>query len=170
MKKTLIILAIIILFLASAKNDKKSVIIPDDSIRLRIISNSNSKEDINQKLALKKIIEDYLFSVITSAKTKKSANDIIVNNIDEINNLIKQNLGNTNYKMEYGKNYFPSKIYKNVVYNKGIYDSLVITIGEGKGHNWWCVLFPPLCLLEDNNNTKDVDYELYISRIINNYN
>lgn len=43
---------------------------------------------------------------------------------------------------------FPTKLYGNLVYPAGVYDALLITLGEGKGENWWCVLFPPLCFLD----------------------
>ena len=90
----------------------------------------------------------------------------IIKNFDDINSKISKFLGNSNYKLDYGQNYFPKKVYKGVVYEDGMYNSLVITLGNGKGNNWWCVLFPPLCLMEDNANTTDVEYQLFISRII----
>ena len=74
------------------------------------------------------------------------------------------------YKVNFGYNYFPQKKYKGVVYEEGMYESLVITIGEGKGDNWWCVLFPPLCMMESNDeNIEEVEYKSFIKEIIDKY-
>ena len=72
------------------------------------------------------------------------------------------------YKINYGINYFPKKIYKGVIYPEGEYESLVITLGSGLGDNWWCVLYPPLCLIEDNKITDDVEYRLLVQDVLYN--
>ncbi len=95
--------------------------------------------------------------------------EVIINNFDYINSSISIFLNSNDYKVDFGPNYFPKKVYKGVVYDEGIYDSLVITLGNGKGNNWWCVLFPPLCLLEENTTTTDVEYKLFVSRIIESF-
>ncbi len=167
MKNWLIVIFIIIVSLVIKKyNNEKEVIIPSDSIRLRVISNSNSEFDIISKLNLKDYLENYLFDLIKDAQSKEEVDEIIVNNLDDLNIKVAKFLNSNNYKIDYGQNYFPSKVYKGVVYNEGIYDSLVITLGNGKGSNWWCVLFPPLCLIEDNKTTTDVEYRFFVSRII----
>ena len=74
-----------------------------------------------------------------------------------------------NYDINFGNNYFPDKIYKGIKYEEGNYESLVITLGNGLGHNWWCVLFPPLCLLDENNNLENAEYEFYASKLINKF-
>ncbi len=170
MKKSLIIVFIIILCFSFIKNNNESMVIPSDSIRLRIISNSNNEIDIRFKKELKSYVEGILYDLVKNSSSKDEAENIIVNNLDFINNKIKLFLGNNDYKLDYGQNYFPRKIYKGVVYEEGLYDSLVITLGNGRGNNWWCVLFPPLCLMEDNDNTSDVEYQLFISRIIKKFN
>ena len=60
------------------------------------------------------------------------------------------------------------KDYVGVKYPEGEYESLVITLGEGKGDNWWCVLFPPLCLVEAEEHT-DVEYKFFVKEIIDKY-
>ena len=71
-----------------------------------------------------------------------------------------------NYTVNYGYNYFPNKEYRGIKYNEGYYESIVISIGEAQGDNWWCVLFPNLCLidLEQKNN---VEYKYWIVETIN---
>lgn len=166
MKKILIIFLLIIVSLGYVKN-KDEIIIPNDSIRLRIISNSDNDIDIKTKLELKSYIENKIFDLIKEANDKEEVDQILVNNIDVINNYVYSFLNNKDYKISYGRNYFPKKIFKGVVYEEGYYDSLVITLGNGKGSNWWCSLFPPLCLVD--NNTDDVEYKLYVSSIIQNF-
>ena len=153
-------------------NYKKAnnVFIPKDSIRFRIISNSMNEIDIRHKQELKSYIEDYVYDIVSDAQTSEEADKLLVNNLEKISSYVNQYLNSDNYKIDYGVNYFPKKIYKGVVYEEGMYKSLVITIGDGNGSNWWCVLFPPLCLLDENNTTADVDYQLYVSRIIKVFN
>ena len=72
--------------------------------------------------------------------------------------------------IHYGLNYFPKKEYKGVIYEEGYYESLVVTLGNGNGDNWWCVLFPPLCLLEaQETNTQDVEYKFFVQDLIDKY-
>ena len=75
---------------------------------------------------------------------------------------------NLPYKINFGYNYFPEKIYRGVTYDEGYYESLLITLGEGKGDNWWCVLFPPLCLLEAEESTA-VEYTTLVGEILKKY-
>ena len=74
-------------------------------------------------------------------------------------------LDNMDFKINYGTNYFPEKIYKGVKYEAGEYESMVVKIGSGSGDNYWCVLFPPLCLMEAEE-TDDVEYKFFIKEII----
>ena len=143
-KKILIIIAITITFIAyDSTNNKDNIVIPDTAIRLRVIPNSNTIEDQTQKQVIKNTIENYIANNLTD-----------LNNINDARNTIK-----------YGQNYFPKKQYKGITYNEGYYESLVITLGNGKGDNWWCVLFPPLCLL-DNENQDEVEYKFLVKELL----
>ena len=167
-KKILIILAITIIISAYTKAKTNDVvIIPDNSLRFRVIANSNSFEDYQTKTKVKEAVEKELVQLLASAKSLSETKNIIDDNLEHINEIVFSTLNNNeiNYEINFGNNFFPKKIYKGVIYEEGNYDSLVITIGRGNGENWWCVLFPPLCLLE-NDNTSDVEYQFYISRII----
>ena len=55
------------------------------------------------------------------------------------------------------------------MYEEGDYESVVITLGNGEGSNFWCVLFPPLCLLDENDTTEDVDYKFFVKELIDKY-
>ena len=65
------------------------------------------------------------------------------------------------YKVNYGMNYFPIKKYDGATYKEGNYESLVVSIGEAKGNNYWCILYPPLCMIDDNK-SEEVKYDFKI--------
>lgn len=170
MKKILVIIGVILFLLSINYNNKEEVFIPKDSIRFRIVSNSMNEVDLKTKQELKSYIEDYVYDIVSDAKSSEEADELLVNNLEKISKHINIYLNSNDYKIDYGINYFPRKVYKGVVYEEGMYKSLVITLGNGKGSNWWCVLFPPLCLLDENETTADVDYQLYVARIIKVFN
>ena len=72
------------------------------------------------------------------------------------------------YEVSFGLNYFPEKEYKGVVYKEGEYESLVITLGNGEGENFWCVLFPPICTLEVEED-DDISYRFLIKDLFDKY-
>lgn len=162
----LIIIAVIISLLVKNKND--NIVIPKESIRIRIISNSDDQVDILEKIKVKKNVEKELYSILKSAKNVNDARDIINNNLERLN-LVIEDTTDQKYNVKFGNNYFPKKIYKDVIYDEGSYESIVITLGSGMGDNWWCVLFPPLCLLDENENTKDVEYKFFVKELIDKY-
>lgn len=173
MKKVLIVLSVLIIILVS-NTTTDDLIIPDESIRVRVIANSNSATD----QAIKKIVRDEISKEITvlleDVTNIEDARQVIKDNIDAIDkrvkNVLLENNYNDKYAINYGYNLFPSKKYKGVVYKEGYYESVVVTLGNGDGNNWWCVLFPPLCLMETNqDNLDEVEYKSFIKEIIDKY-
>lgn len=169
MKKLIIIASIIILILVSNKEYDK-ILIPEDSIRIRVIANSNNIEDQMLKLKVKEQIENNLYTNLKNVKDIESARTIIKTSIPELNTIVSKTINNNNFTINYGNNYFPEKELNGINYNKGNYESLVINLGEAKGNNWWCVLFPPLCMIEANeNDTNNVEYKSKVLEILNEY-
>lgn len=166
MKKVIVILFIIIV-VGVLYNEKENILIPDNAIRFRVIANSDKKEDQELKLEIKNDVEKELYKIIADAKNINEARNMINDNLDKVDNILKEY--DVSYDISFGNNYFPEKIYKGITYKAGDYESLVITVGEGLGKNWWCVLFPPLCLLDENNSLDNVSYELYAKKLINNF-
>ena len=165
MKKVIISLFIVTILVLVNKNDTK-VLIPDNAIRFRIIANSNSIEDQKEKIEIRNELEPILADVLTNSNTKEETKNEINLNMNKINNLLKKY--EKNYDINYGLNFFPEKKYRGVTYKEGNYESLVVTLGDGLGDNWWCVLFPPLCLLEANeDNFDDITYTSYLQELIN---
>ena len=169
MKKTLIILSILILILVGKKETEK-ITIPDKSIRIRVIANSNNLEDQLLKLKVKEKVTNKLYENLENTKTLEEARNNIKENLNDIDAIVKKTLNNSDYSISYGNNYFPKKELLGIDYDEGNYESLVINIGESKGNNWWCVLFPPLCMIEaDHNNTNNVEYKSKVLEILKNY-
>ena len=163
--KKIVIIAIIALVLINAFGKEESYTIPTNSIRFRVIANSNSLKDQELKMAVVKDLEQSIIPNIEMASTLAESKDLINNNIPLINNTLAKYTDN--YNVSFGKNYFPIKEYKGVTYVEGEYESLVVTLGQGSGENFWCVLFPPLCLLEaEETNKNEVEYKSLVKEVI----
>ena len=167
MKKIILVLfAILTIFLVYDKVKAEEIIIPNTSIRLRVIPNSNSNYDQAMKQVVKSYLEEDVYDLFKDTNDIKEARDLINNNLDNIEVNIQNIFDKYNYDMRfdvnYGYNYFPEKEFKNVIYKEGYYESIVVSIGEAEGDNWWCVLFPNLCLVEEN----DVEYTSLVKEII----
>lgn len=149
-----------------------SLVIPEDALRIRVIANSNSEYDQEIKNEVKQVIQYKMYNLLKDTKGVDDARNIINNNLksidSEVNKVLKSKNYELGYNINYGLNYFPSKEYKGVIYEDGYYESLVITLGSGEGDNWWCVLFPPLCLLEAET-SDDVEYTSYVKELFEKY-
>lgn len=170
MKKIILILTLIIAVFIYKEIKNNEVIIPDTAIRLRVIPNSNSVLDQNMKNKVKKYLENNTYNLIKDEDSKEVARKKIKNNIpktkEDIEQIFNENNYNMNFSINYGLNYFPEKEYRGLKYEEGYYESVVISIGKAEGDNWWCVLFPNLCLV-DLENTNDVEYKSWIVEKIN---
>lgn len=173
MKKIMIVLSVITIILVS-NNTTNDLIIPDESIRIRVIANSNNSKDQLVKQVVRKEVESTISNLLYDTNSIEDARKIIESNIEVINNhiddVLQKNNYDTKYKIDFGYNLFPEKKYKGVIYKEGYYESIVITLGKGEGDNWWCVLFPPLCLMETNSNDlEEIEYKSFIKEIIDKY-
>lgn len=171
MKKLILVIFIIICFYVCLGH-VSSLVIPEDALRIRVIANSNDEYDQNVKKIVKDNIQYKMYDLLKDTKGVDEARKIINNNLDNIDRDVNQTLKSLNYNLgydiNYGLNYFPRKEYKGVIYNEGYYESLVITLGEGKGDNWWCVLFPPLCLIEAEA-SDEVEYTSFVKELFDKY-
>ena len=146
--------------------------IPKEAIRVRVIASSNDEYDQEVKMNVKDIVTSDMYNLMSHVDNIESARESITNNIPTLSKDIDKYLKGINYYTHYdinfGYNYFPKKIYKGVEYKEGMYESLVVTLGNGEGNNWWCVLFPPICMIEAEEST-DVEYTTMVKEIINKY-
>jgi stage II sporulation protein R len=133
----------------------EEVAIPDEAIRLRILANSDSEEDQELKRKVRDAVNEEINKWVADLTSFDQAKEVIQSRIGDIENIVAAVLQAENskqtYKVEFGKVSFPTKIYGNYIYPAGQYEAILITLGDGKGANWWCVLFPPLCFLDFSN-------------------
>ena len=167
---TLIILIIMLVY--NNEKDKETVKIPDSAIRFRILANSNSPRDQRIKEEVRDKMQKELYQLLENSKSTKQARNLIINNMDNFNSLLENEMKDKEYSytIDYGMHVFPEKTYKGITYEAGEYESLLVTLGEGSGDNWWCVLFPPLCVMEaEETNTSKIEYKSFIKEIIEKY-
>lgn len=137
--------------------DTGAVVIPNEAIRLRILANSDQEAD----QAVKRLIRDEVNRDITkwvaNLTSIDEARKVITSHLDEIQataeKVMKKEGVHESVKVNFGQAEFPTKLYGQYLYPAGKYEAVIITLGEGAGANWWCVLFPPLCFLDFSNGT-----------------
>ena len=165
MKKIIVLLFFVTVLIALTSGNTSGVLIPSDAIRFRIIANSNSLEDQTTKINIRKEIEPVFAEILETSSSKEETKELINQNMTRFKDIIEQY--NVEYTINYGNNFFPEKEYKGIIYPTGNYESLVITLGSGLGENWWCVLFPPLCLLEaSEEESSNANYTFYIKEVL----
>lgn len=162
MKKIISILSIILIITSIgvyAKNYNSPIEIvykyddvKNSLIRFHVLANSDNEEDQNLKLKVKDEVISYLYSYLKDSKSLEESRKVLMEQEDYVkeiaNKVIKENGFNYSVKTELGYENFPEKSYGNIVLPQGEYEAFRIIIGNGKGHNWWCVMFPPLCFID----------------------
>lgn len=128
-------------------------------VRFHVVANSDSVED--QRLKLQ--VRDYVLTRLQNNLSKE------ISSRDQVSKYINDNMKQLEewtkealklYKSEYDYNvslgirHIPAKYYDDLYFPEGNYEALTITIGEGKGQNWWCVVFPPLCLVDSSDDAS----------------
>ncbi|MEJ9165254.1 stage II sporulation protein R, partial [Paenibacillus graminis] len=128
------------------------VSIPQDSIRLRILANSDGAGDQLVKRQIRDSIVEQMNQWVAQLEDPQSleqARKVIRSHLPELNALVAGELKERGidygYTVELGVVPFPTKMYGGTVYPAGEYEAVRVTLGAGRGQNWWCVLFPPLC-------------------------
>lgn len=119
-------------------------------VRLHVLANSDSDEDQALKLKVRDAILGYTSPKVIDSKTREEAIEILQSELDEIEKIAEQVVKEQgyNYKVEVTLTLeeYPTRNYESMSFPSGEYVSLRVLIGEAEGQNWWCVLFPPLCL------------------------
>ncbi len=127
-------------------------------IRIHVLANSDSQADQQLKLKVKDDVVRYLEPQLAQSHSIEESRQIIQNNLPQLEQTAKDTLQrlNSNYDvtLQYGRFDFPVKYYGGFSLPAGNYEALRILIGEGQGHNWWCVLFPPMCFTDSNTSTS----------------
>lgn len=121
-------------------------------IRIHIRANSNSQTDQEVKLKIRDKVTDYLEKELCDVSDFVSAYSGISSRLQNINliadNVLAANGFSYRAKARLNDEFFPTRMYENIVVESGYYDALIIELGDALGDNWWCVIYPPLCYLE----------------------
>ncbi len=165
MKFILSFIGVSVVALAFGFCSQKTESTNEDYMRIHITANSNSTQDQNMKYLVKDAVVEFLIPMLADAEDKSQASEIICQNLDKIEEVVNCVLKNQN--VEYLANVniveeeMPARAYDDLVLEAGVYESLNIALGEAKGDNWWCIVFPAVCFLD----TKNFDNLEYISKI-----
>ncbi|MBE6827391.1 MAG: stage II sporulation protein R [Ruminococcaceae bacterium] len=120
-------------------------------LRMHIVANSDSDSDQQLKLKVRDALLEKGKNIFEGAASSCEAEKKLLDGRDELyqiaRDVITENGYNYEIKINIGKCLFPTRTYDNsITLPAGVYDAVNVVIGEGKGHNWWCVMFPPMCL------------------------
>ena len=122
----------------------------DNVLRLHVLANSDSSEDQALKLEVRDRILEETATLFNDCKSKDEARAAVESNLDKIREIAEQTVRETGYEygvsVRLGEEEYPTKNYEECCFPAGEYLSLRVMIGEAEGENWWCVLFPPLCI------------------------
>ena len=138
--------------------------VKEDVVRLHILANSNSEIDQEVKLKVRDALLETNASILSDSVTKENAKEHFENSkeilLRSAKETLEENGFNYNVKITLQEEYFETRAYGNLTFPAGQYTALKVVLGEGKGKNWWCVMFPPLCIpaadgIETNENTAD---------------
>lgn len=128
-------------------------------IRLHVIADSNKVKDQALKLKVRDAIIEYMEKQ-DNLKSTEGTREYIKTNLDRFEKIADGIIASQGYdytaNADLGIRYIPKKTYGDITFPAGNYEALNITLGSGKGENWWCVLFPPLCLLEEGTSDQDI--------------
>lgn len=148
----LFLLSLYIFISAFSYVDAVSKDIANSVFRLHVLANSDSTEDQALKLKVRDNVLSYMNTICANAKSKEEAITIAQNHQDDFKqiaiNTIKENGYDYSVSINIDNFSFPTKTYGDISLPSGYYDALRIEIGEAKGQNWWCVMFPPLCFVD----------------------
>ncbi len=124
--------------------------ISNEVFRLHILANSDEDYDQQLKLKVRDKVLLYTQSLFESAQSKEEAENLISENLQSICNTAQKEVYDNGYDYpvtaQITKMYFTTRTYESYTLPSGMYDALRITIGSGEGHNWWCVMYPSICI------------------------
>ncbi|WP_409252258.1 stage II sporulation protein R [Bacillus sp. SCS-153A] len=132
-------------------------VIPNEAIRLRILADSDREEDQAVKQLIRDRVNEEITAWVENLTSLEEARSTIKAGLPELQEIaeaamVEEGLTQS-VKVEFGKVDFPTKLYGQFLYPAGKYEAILITLGSGKGANWWCVLYPPLCFLDFSSGT-----------------
>ena len=144
--ETALLLALSAAMLCSSWASAASGRVSDQLVRLHVIASSDSEYDQAVKLRVRDAVLEYLEPRLSEAPDSRRAGEIISSGLEGIRAAALSASEGQAVSVELGEEYYPTREYDTFSLPAGKYTSLRVTLGGGEGHNWWCVVFPPLCL------------------------
>lgn len=143
----------------------------EEYLRIHIRANSNSTEDQSVKYEVRDAVVQYLIPLVANVSSKEQLLSVLRSNMSKIENVADQVLlshGKTYTSTgKINNEYFPTRVYGDLVLESDYYDALILELGTGTGDNWWCVVYPPLCFAQSNEiDTTHIRYKSKILEII----
>lgn len=139
----------------------------NDVVRIHILANSDSEEDQNLKLSVRDEILQYTNGWLSGCSSAAQAREILSSKIDEINTIAQQKVTASGYDYQTKSGLvnmeFDDRTYGDITMPHGLYSAVRVTIGAAAGHNWWCVMYPPLCIPAAGGTLKIDDYDDYFT-------
>ena len=134
-----------------------------DYLRLHIRANSNMTVDQNVKYKIKDVLVEYLTPYFCQVETKTDAVNMVKNLSPKIKekclSVLRKNGLNYSVNIAVRNEYFPTRTYNNTTLESGYYDAVIVELGDAVGDNWWCVMYPPLCFVNKNENEMQIKYK-----------
>ena len=134
-------------------------------LRLHVLANSDTEEDQALKLKVRDAVLQASEPILADCHSKEEAMRAVIAHLSILENAAQQAIlaqgRNDSVHLELGEEVYPTRSYESFCFPSGSYTSLRIIIGEGEGQNWWCVLFPPMCLsavTQANDSTQENAY------------
>lgn len=138
------------------EHQAKKAFTTNNLIRFHVIANSDQPQDQEVKLKVRDRVVEVLGKQLYGVRNYQEARKIIAANSPQLDLVAKETVAAAGFsypvRIELGRFDFPARAYGNVVVPQGEYEALRIVLGEGRGANWWCVLFPPLCFVDISGN------------------
>ena len=117
-------------------------------LRFHIRANSDTVADQQKKLRIKQSLLEWLTPILSENTSKSETIQCIRKNLPDIRKEATRMAAPEPVTVTLQKEWFPAKTYGTCTFPEGIYDALRVDIGQAKGHNWWCVLYPSLCFAD----------------------
>ena len=153
-----VFISLMLSLVITAYSENVQTDLQDNLIRLHIIANSDSDKDQAVKLEVRNAVLNEIRN-----SSENISREEIIKNLDTIEKIAKDTLKQNGFSYDvqavYGKFDFPKKEYKNMTLPAGEYYGVRIILGNGEGHNWWCVMYPPLCVSNDTTVALDKESE-----------
>ncbi len=168
MRKLLTFLILVAILVWGVGVIRDRVTLDDGVIRLHVVGETDSKEDQQIKLQVRDAVLQKINSVMQKMPDMETAKAYLQENLSEIESICNQVLASVGESAKAAvtmvQEKFPTRHYDTFSLPAGVYESLRITIGEGEGKNWWCVVFPRLCVATTSSEMKDTAVDAGFSK------